>query len=81
MPEVMDMIDKLTSIFSRIFFAVALILFLVAILDKILNVFGWTWSWTPYGAARLFELSATFMIFVVVLLLRQIRERLGASGR
>lgn len=75
------MIDRLTSILSRIFFAVAFILLVIAISDKVLNIFGWTWTWTLYGAGRLFELSAMLMIFVVVLLLRQIREKLGAPGK
>ncbi len=70
------MVDRLTSILSRIFFAIAFILLLIAISDKILNIFGWTWTWSPYGAGRMFELSAMLMIFVVVLLLRQIREQL-----
>jgi hypothetical protein len=75
------MIDKLTSILSRIFLAVAFILLLIAFSEKVLNFFGWTWTWTHYGAARLLELSAMLMIFVVVLLLRQIREKLGAPGK
>jgi hypothetical protein len=77
----MEMIDKLTSLLSRIFFAVAFILLLIALSDKLLNLFGWTWSWARYGPGRLFELSAMLMIFVVVLLLRQIRERLRAQDR
>ena len=73
------MIDKFTSILSRVFFAIAFILLIAAVLDKILNYFGWTWSWPHYGAARLFEFSAMLMIFVIVLLLRQIRERLSSK--
>ena len=70
------MIDKLTSILSRLFFAVAFALLLIAVLDRVLNIFGWYLTWTHYRAGRLFEFSAMLMIFVIVLLLRQIRERL-----
>ncbi len=75
------MIDKLTSILSRIFLALAFILFLIAVSDKLLNIFGMTWSWMPYGAARMFEFSVMLMIFVIVLLLRQIRERLRTPDK
>ena len=71
------MVDKLTSIFSRVFFLISLLLFLIAASDRFLRLFGWSWSWIGYAPGRLFELSAMFMIFVVVLLLRQIRERLA----
>lgn len=71
------MIDKLTSILSRIFLAAAFIILLLAIINKILNAFGWLMTWPDYEAGRLFEFSAMLMIFVIVLLLRQIRERLG----
>jgi hypothetical protein len=70
------MIDKLTSILSRLFFAVAFILLAIAVIDRVLNFFGWYLSWTNYRAGRLFEFSAMLMIFVIVLLLRQIREKL-----
>ncbi len=73
------MIDKLTSVFSRIFFAIALIILVMAIVNWILGVFGWTVSWLTYTPGRLFEFSSMLMIFVVVLLLRQIRERLKAG--
>jgi hypothetical protein len=75
------MIDRLTSILSRAFFTVAFILLLIAVSDKILNIFGWSWTWMHYGAGKLFEFSAMLMIFVVVLLLRQIRERLGNTSK
>jgi hypothetical protein len=71
------MIDKLTSILSRIFMGAAFIILLIAILNKILIAFGWILTWPDYEAGRLFEFSAMLMIFVIVLLLRQIRERLG----
>ncbi len=70
------MIDKLTSIVCRVFFVIAFILLIIAIWDKFLRLFGWTLSFVPYQPGRIFELSGILMIFVLALLLRQIREKL-----
>ncbi len=75
------MINRWTSILSRIFMVIAFILLLMAISDKILNIFGYTWTWWFFTAGRLLELSAMLMIFVMVLLLRQIREQLKTPAR
>lgn len=71
------MIEKLMSFASRLFFAVALILLIIATLDWLLRLFGWTFSWLSYQPGRMFEFSAILMIFVMVLLLRQIRDRVS----
>ncbi len=68
------MIDKLTSFLSRLCFFVAFVLLIIAILDWLLRLYGWTFSWIPYQPGRIFEFSAILMIVVIVLLLRQIRE-------
>ena len=73
------MVDKLTSILSRLFFLVALLLLIFAVVDWFLRLFGWTFSWLTYQPGRLFEFAAMLMICVVVLLLRQIRESLRHS--
>ena len=73
------MIDKLTSVLSRLFFIVALLLIGIAVVDWILRLFGWSFSWLTYQPGRLFEFAAMLMICVVVLLLRQIRESLRHS--
>ena len=70
------MADKLTSIFCRVFFVIALILVFIAVLERILRFFGWTLSLFAYQPGRIFEFSGIFMIFVIALLLRQIRDRL-----
>jgi len=70
--------DKFSSFFSRLFFAVALILLVIAIINWVLNLFGWTFSWLPYQSGRILEFSAILMIFVMALLLRQIRQTLRA---
>ena len=42
------MLDKLTSLFQRLFFVVAAILVVLAGLDWVIGLFGWTFSWLPY---------------------------------
>lgn len=69
------MINKLTSLFSRIFFAVAFLVLVIAIIDWLLRMGGTTLSFISYQPGRLFEFAAILMIFVMVLLLRQIREK------
>ena len=68
------MIDRLTSVTSRIFFAVSGILMIIAIWDWIMRLFGLTLSWVPYQPVRLLEISVILIIFVIALLVRQIRE-------
>ena len=65
----------MTSTFSRVFFSVALLLLLLGILDRILGFFGWTLAWN-YESGRVLEFSGIMMIFVIGLLLRQIRDEL-----
>lgn len=68
--------DKLTSFFQRLFFVVAAIMVLLAALDWIIGLFGFTFSWLPYQPGRLFEFAAILIIFVIATLLRQVRDAL-----
>ena len=68
-------VDKLSSYGSRLFFAAALILFVVAVVEWILIRFG-SGLRVGYDAGRLVEFAAMFLIPVIVVLLRQIREEL-----
>ena len=69
-------IDKLSSVISRIFFFSAFLLVALAVLDRLLNSFGYTILRGPYTPGRLLLYAGTFMIFVVALLLREVREEL-----
>ena len=71
-------LDKLSSLFSRVLFAVAIVLMALAVLEKIVNVNGYTIV-RNYEPGRMLELSATMMIFVIAVLLRQVRE--AAHGK
>jgi len=68
------MSNKYMSWFSRLFFFVALILLIVAAWDRVLHAFGYSLSFLPYEPGRLFEFSAILVIFVIAVLLRQIRD-------
>jgi len=71
--------DSHYSFFSRLLFFVAVVLFVVAVWDWVLRFFGYSLSWLPYEPGRLFEFAAIVMIFVIALLLRQIRDHLRAK--
>ena len=68
--------DRQCSLFSRLFFGVALIMLTIAVWEWVLQLFGWTLSWMPYVPGRLFEFAGILMIFVIAVLLRQIRDAL-----
>ena len=75
------MIDKFNSIICRIFFVIAGLLLFFAVLERTAKLFDYTLYWIPYAPSRLLELSAILIIFVIALLLRQMRELLkNTSG-
>ena len=73
--RVMNM-DQLTSIASRVLFAGASLLLGIAVLERIAGSFGYTFLRGVFTGGRLLEMSATIVIFLIALLLRQIREEL-----
>ena len=68
-------VNKWSSIGSRLCFAVALVLFAVGIVDWIMSHFG-TRLVTSYMPGRLIEFGVMFLIPVVTVLLREIRDEL-----
>lgn len=78
-------LDRLTSLACRLGFIGAFALFGLAVLEHAVNVFGYTLMGSGYYApGRLLEFAVILLIFVVALLLRELRELLkqgrGASG-
>jgi len=71
--------DKLNSLTCRVFFLAAFVLVAVALVDRFLNLFGYTILSGGYTSGRMLEFAATMLIVVIALLLRQIRE--GMSKR
>ncbi len=70
------MIDRLTSAFCRLFFTASVLLLVLAVVDWGLGFFGWRLKWLSYQPRRLLEFAAILMIFVIALLLRQVRQAL-----
>jgi hypothetical protein len=48
----------------------------IALADWFIGWFGYQLTWVPYEPGRLLEFSAILVIFVIALLLRQIRDTL-----
>lgn len=65
--------EKLSSVFSRVMFLAAIALLALAVFEKIVNMSGYTVI-KAYDPSRLLELAATMIVFVIALLLRQIRD-------
>ena len=68
-------VDKWSSIGSRLCFAVALILFVVGVVEWILQRLH-VGFWPGYDAGRLIEGGVMFLVPVITVLLREIREEL-----
>ena len=72
--------EKLISLFSRVLFLGAFVLMGLAVAERFANAAGYTiLRQTSYTAGRLLEFAAIFLIFVVAILLREIREELKGS--
>jgi hypothetical protein len=66
---------QLPSIASRILFVVAFVLAGFAVWEKVANIMGRTLVFVgSYAPARLLELAAIALLFVIVLQLREIKQ-------
>ena len=74
-------INKISSIVARLFFAGAMVLLALAVWERIANAMGYTVVRATFTASRLIELAVILTIFVIALLLRQIREELKHGTR
>ena len=73
----MTMIYRL---FGRLFFFLALGILSVAIIEILVNFLDYTILRGAYTAGRLIELSAALLVFVITVLLRQIRDVTAAQN-
>ncbi len=67
-------IDNFLIYLGRVFFFLALGLIAVAMTEIAANLFGSSVVEFRYGAGRLIELAGAFLMLVIVILLRQIRD-------
>ena len=66
-------LQSFASLFNRLFFLGAFVLFALAVVEKVANWSGYTLIGLSYSPGRLFEFSAIMLLFVITLLLRDIR--------
>ena len=72
-------LQKMLSLTNRLFFTVAFLLLGIAVLEKLVNLNGYTILGAQYTAGRILEFSGIMLLFVVALLLRSIREELRSA--
>ncbi len=68
----------LTSVLCRVLFVGAFLLAGLAVWEKLANIVGYTVLQGRYAPSRLLEFSVVALLFVVALLLREIRDVSGA---
>lgn len=69
-------LEKLSSTVCRVMFAIAFLLLAAALAERLANQTGYTILRGAYGAGRLVEFAGILVLFVMALLLRQIRDSL-----
>ncbi len=69
----------LTSCVNRILFVLAFALAAIAVPEKIANLLGYTILRGVYEPGRILEFAAVALLFVIALLLREIRRRLDTK--
>ncbi len=76
-------LDQLGSIVTRLCFLGAVLLACAAVSERIANFLGYT-ILLGYTPGRMFEFAVVLLVFVIAMLLRQVRDELrsnGGSGR
>jgi len=71
--------ERLSSLTSRTFVIVALVLLVVAVLEKLCNFAGYTLLRGSFAPSQFLEYAVVLLVFVLALLLRQVRDRLNAG--
>lgn len=74
--------EKVLSGAMRVFIIIAFGLLAIAVSEALANAFGYTITRGIYTGGKLLEFATILLVFVVTLLLRQIRDQLKRdSGR
>lgn len=63
----------------RVLFLASAALIALAFIESAVQFFGTTLVGRWYSAGRLLEIAATFLVYVIAVLLREIREELHAN--
>lgn len=73
-------LDRISSLLSRLATAAAAIFAALALLEWLANLFQYTVLRNAHAPGRLLEIAAILMVFVLAVLLRQVRNALR-TGR
>ncbi len=68
------------SFLSRLFFLASFALLAIAVVERLVNYFGYTILGSGYTPGRMLEFAAIMLLFVITILLRQAREELRRRG-
>lgn len=68
--------DLCTSLLSRVLFFASFLLLAIAVIERLVNFFGFTVLGTSYTPGRMLEFAGIMLLFVIAILLRQTREEL-----
>ena len=69
-------LDKLLHVVSRLFLLGAFALVVLAISEGVANLFGYTITRGEYAGGRLLEFAGILLTFVMVTILREVRDEL-----
>jgi len=73
------MSEKSISLISRCFFLAAFVLLALSLLEAVARQLGYTILRSAFAPGRLLEYAALLLVFVVAMLLRQIRDGVKTS--
>jgi hypothetical protein len=73
-------LERLESLASRVFFGLAFVLLAIAVIERVALWSGYTVLRGQYDPGRLIEFAAMLLLFVVAVLLRQIRQQLRSRA-
>jgi hypothetical protein len=73
------MSEKLTSLLSRAFFFISFVFLALSVMESLARRLGYTILRHSFEPARLLEYAVILLVFVVAMLLRQIRDGARAA--
>ena len=73
--------NKMISFFIYSFSIIATIIFILALWNEILIMFGWKISFVRLSLGRMLELSAIFVVFVIALQLKVIINQISLKNK
>jgi hypothetical protein len=73
------MSEKLTSLLSRAFFFISFVFLALSVMESLARRLGYTILRHTFEPARLLEYAVILLVFVVAMLLRQIRDGARAA--